>query len=224
MNQYLGLLEKALLDTLHSPAPGMSKGGQWPKRAVSMVSPDRMRNVRDLCEDVIERDVPGDFVECGVWRGGCAMMMAAVADGRRTSWACDSFEGLPRPSVKQDEGLNLWQYPALAVSEETVRENFRRFGVSTQRVNFLKGWFEDTLPTAPIEQISVLRCDGDMFKSTMDILVNLYPKVASGGYVIIDDYSDIPQCKLAVDTYRVEHDITAELETVDWTCVFWRKP
>lgn len=226
MSLYLDLLSKALLDTIHGPPPMNSAGKPWPKRAMSMVSPERMANVRQSCETALDEGIPGDFVECGVWRGGCSMMMAAVSNlfcGGNTTWLCDSFQGLPRPSVPQDESLNLWEFPELSVSEETVRENFRRFGIDTTHVRFLRGWFEQTLPTAPIEKIAVLRADADMYLSTRNIFDNLYDKVSPGGFVIVDDYADIDACKQAVDSFRAERNITTPMTQVDWTCVFWRK-
>ncbi len=227
MSPYLDLLAKALLDTIHSPTPGLGPGGRWPKRAVSMVSPERMANVQELCERALDESIEGDFVECGVWRGGCSIMMAAVSShfcGDNTTWLCDSFEGLPRPTAPQDADLNLWMFPELAVDEATVRGNFERFGVPLDRVRFLRGWFSDTLPGAPIDKIAVLRCDADMYQSTRDILDNLYSKVSPGGYVIIDDYNDIAACRAAVDEFRAENNDVAPLERIDWTAVYWRKP
>jgi O-methyltransferase len=87
---------------------------------------------------------------------------------------------------------------------------------------FLKGWFKDTLPTAPIQRIAVMRLDGDMYESTMDGLTNLYPKLSKGGFCIIDDYG-LDGCKKAVDDFRQQHGITAELKRVDWTGSYWRK-
>jgi O-methyltransferase len=85
----------------------------------------------------------------------------------------------------------------LAVSLEQVKANFDRYGLLDDQVRFLKGWFRDTLPVAPIERLAVLRLDGDMYESPMDTLVNLYPKLSEGGYVIVDDYGAIPACRQA---------------------------
>ena len=89
-------------------------------------------------------------------------------------------------------------------------------------VVFLKGWFKDTLPRAPIERLAVLRLDGDMYGSTMDALDNLYPKLSGGGFCIVDDYA-LPACRQAVDDYRARHGIGAPLLEVDWTGRYWRK-
>ncbi len=118
-------------------------------------------------------------------------ILAANGDTERTVWVADSFEGLPPPNPEEypaDAGLNFHEVDELAVSREEVERNFERFGLLDDQVRFLKGWFKDTLPGAPIEQLAILRLDADLYESTMDALVPLYPKVASGGYVIVDDY------------------------------------
>ena len=87
----------------------------------------------------------------------------------------------------------------LGVSFEQVRANFSRYGLLDERVHFLKGWFKDTFPAAPIERLAILRVDGDMYASTMDALTNLYGRVSVGGFVIIDDYGEIKTCRQAVE-------------------------
>jgi len=105
-----------------------------------------------------------------------------------------------------------------------VRANFERYGLLDDRVEFLEGWFKDTLPDAPIQGIAVLRIDGDMYQSTFEVLTYLYPRLARGGYVIVDDYSALPNCQAAVDDYRRAHAIDSEIQCVDWTGVYWQKP
>jgi hypothetical protein len=203
----------------------------YPARAHTMIGVKRLRNIQKLVEDVIANDVPGDLLEAGAWRGGATIFMRALLEAHdvrdRTVWVADSFEGLPpaNPEVyPADEGMKLNEIPALAISIEEVRSNFERYGLLDDQVKFLKGWFKDTFPGAPIEQLAVLRLDGDLYESTMDSLVPLYPKVVSGGYVIVDDYQIIPSCKKAVDDYRAEHGISAPIVEVDWNAVYWQKP
>jgi hypothetical protein len=144
----------------------------------------------------------------------------------RTVWVADSFRGLPPPNVEQypqDRGLDLSQEKFLAVSVEQVRANFRKYGLLDERVRFLQGWFKDTLPTAPIEQLAVMRLDGDLYESTMDALTSLYPKLSIGGYVIIDDYGAVPACAQAVTDFRGRHAIRDEVKRVDWTGAYWRR-
>ena len=86
-------------------------------------------------------------------------------------------------------------------SYEEVRERFARYGLLDEQVRFLRGWFRDTLPSAPIERLALLRLDGDLYDSTYDTLAALYPRVSVGGYVIIDDYDAVDECREAVHDY-----------------------
>ncbi|PSO55909.1 MAG: macrocin O-methyltransferase [Actinobacteria bacterium QS_5_72_10] len=208
-----------------------AEGRDWPSEAETMIGLRRLDSLQACVTRVLEDGVPGDLIETGVWRGGAAIFMrallAAYADRDRIVWAADSFEGLPKPDEEQypaDADDRLWTWGVLAVSLEEVEENFRRYGLLDEQVRFLPGWFHETLPAAPIDELAVLRLDGDMYESTMVALEALYPKVSAGGYVIVDDYGAIEQCRRAVDDYRHAHGITAELEWVDWTGAFWRRP
>jgi O-methyltransferase len=204
-------------------------GRDWPANAETMVGLKRLDNLEFCVADVVRRGVPGDVIETGVWRGGASIFMRAVlkayGDTERKVWAADSFEGLPKPDPSQihDVADALWQYAELAIPLDQVKANFDRYGLLDDQVRFLPGWFQDTLPTAPIERLSVLRLDGDMYESTMVALEALYPKLSRGGYVIVDDYHAIQGCHHAVNEFRAREGIDAELHQVDWTCMFWRR-
>jgi len=103
-----------------------------------------------------------------------------------------------------------------------VERNFAKYGLLDDRVIFLQGWFRDTLPTAPIGKLAILRLDGDMYGSTMDALENLYPKLSPGGFCIIDDFFLGP-CRLAVEEYRLAHGIDEEIRIIDSCSAYWRK-
>jgi O-methyltransferase len=221
-------------------APGMNSeltsdlqtraaGRDWPATAETMIGLFRLQNLQECIADILQRGVPGDLIETGVWRGGACIFMRAVlkafGDAKRTVWLADSFQGLPRPDAKTypaDAGDMLWAARELAVSIETVRANFERYGLLDDQVRFLPGWFRDSLPAAPIGQPALLRLDGDMYESTMVALRSLYPKVSPGGYVIVDDYGAIASCRQAVTDFRAEFAIRNELRSIDWTGVFWR--
>lgn len=111
-------------------------------------------------------------------------------------------------------------HPELAVSLEDVRYNFEKYTLLDRNVKFLKGWFKDTLPSAPIERLALLRLDGDMYESTMDGLVNLYPKVSAGGFVIVDDWGVVPACREAVNDYRRQFGLTEEIIPIDKSAVY----
>ena len=195
----------------------------------TMIGRARLENVAACLESIRRERVPGDLIECGVWRGGTTVLMRGflkafgIAD--RAVWVADSFAGLPGPSLPQDEGndMSAVKYPMLAISLETVRDLFARYDLLDGQVRFLPGWFKDTLPRAPIERLALLRIDGDLYESTRDALSALYPKLSAGGVVIVDDYHCIPACRQAVDEYRQQEGIATPIEAIDWTGVFWQK-
>lgn len=206
------------------------EGRDWPANAHTMIGIHRLDNLHFCVEDLLARKVPGDLMETGVWRGGAAILMRAILKANgvtdRRVWCADSFEGLPPPDAAKypaDANLAFNQFKELAVSLEEVQNNFRRYNLLDDQVKFLKGWFRDTLPGAPVERLALLRLDGDLYESTMDALTALYPKVSRGGYVIVDDYNDIPACRQAVHDYWQRHGIKEEIMAIDWSGVFWMK-
>jgi O-methyltransferase len=144
----------------------------------------------------------------------------------RTVWLADSFQGLPPPDNERypaDKGAHFEQYSYLAVSQAQVQDNFRRYGFLDDQVRFLPGWFRDTLPAAPVEQLAVLRLDGDLYGSTIEALDALYPKLSQGGFCIIDDYGAFRNCRKAVHHYRSRHGLRERIVDIDGVGAFWRK-
>jgi O-methyltransferase len=209
------------------------RGLDWPSFGYSMIGIKRLSNLQECIETVLRENVPGDLIETGAWRGGACIFMRAILrayDSERTVWVADSFEGLPSATAEPDRefvrikpNFNLAGHPYTSVSVEEVEENFRRFELLDGQVKFLKGWFKDTLPSAPIEELAILRLDGDMYESTMDVLTNLYVKVSHGGFIIVDDYHTWPTCKKAIDEFRVGHEIRESIEEIDGSGVYWRR-
>jgi O-methyltransferase len=195
-----------------------------------MVGLRRLANVRHCIESVLIENVPGDIIETGVWRGGTAIFMRGVLKAYgiedRYIWCADSFRGLPAPSPDKypaDADAHFQRRDILAVDVESVRRNFARYGLLDAQVRFLIGWFKDTLQEAPVQQLSVLRLDGDLYESTIQALDALYPRLSLGGYCIIDDYGVVDACRQAVDDYRGAHQISAGIMDVDGWCVYWRR-
>jgi hypothetical protein len=206
-----------------------SRGNDWPSHAHTMIGLVRLRNLRQLVTQVLEDDIPGDLIETGVWRGGACIYMrallAAYGIKDRRVWVADSFAGLPPPNphaFPADSGSQLHEIGLLAVSLEDVKDNFSRYGLLDEQVVFLKGWFKDTLPTAPIERLSIFRLDGDLYESTTQGLNALYHKVSPGGFVIVDDYA-LGGCRKAVEDFRRQHEVAEQLRDIDGTAVYWRK-
>ena len=204
-------------------------GFVWPSRAHTMIGTPRLDNLRSCIETVLEDGVEGDFIETGVWRGGACIFMRGILKAYgvedRCVWVADSFAGLPPPDpVKypKESEAPFHLHADLAISLEQVQRNFGRYGLLDGQVKFLKGWFRDTLPTAPVRKLAILRLDGDLYESTMDALT-LYPKLSPGGFVIVDDYNAVKACNDAIDDFRKERAIREELKLIEGCGAFWRK-
>jgi O-methyltransferase len=233
---YIDLIKRCLVNTIYfQPYQGISsevraEGQDWPIDAHTMIGMKRLNNIQLCVESVLEDKVPGDLMETGVWKGGATIFMRALLKAYgvvdRLVWVADSFEGLPEPDVvnyPQDDGIDLYKFPELSISIEEVRDNFLRYDLLDKQVKWIKGWFKETLPQAPVEKLAVLRLDGDLYESTIIALDSLYPKLVQGGYLIVDDYGCIEACREAVHDYREKHKISEEIVSVDWTGVYWRK-
>jgi len=206
------------------------EGRIWPRYAETMIGLRRLDNIQFCIESVLSNNIQGDLIEAGVWRGGASIFMKAVLVANRSIdrrvFVADSFEGLPRPDEKKyplDRGDIHHTEKYLSVSIDEVKNNFLKYGLLDDKVIFLKSWFKDTLVSAPIEKLSVLRIDADMYESTNDVLVNLYPKLSDGGFCIIDDYYNLKACRAAVEDYRTKENVTSLIKGIDWSGVYWQK-
>lgn len=244
---YLDLLKRSLTGTLYEPEPNHDsadargfvvafmmhyiRGG-----AVTMLPHVRLDNIRFCIEQVLADRVPGDLIETGVWRGGGCIFMRgclnALGGEDRVVWVADSFEGLPEPDPSHSKELEFFNSPMLqkgyqkmAAGLEEVRRNFAAYKLLDENVRFLKGWFSDTLPGAPINQLAVMRLDGDYYDSTMDALRSLYGKLSAGGFVIVDDYGEDlwTDCRKAVEDFRAQNGVAEPIVAVDTKCAYWRK-
>lgn len=239
---YLDLLIRVLANTIYEDpsthpdnvGPYQAQlrltGKDWPKVAHTMVGVCRLRNLRDLSVRAIEEGVPGDFIEAGVWRGGCCILLrgvlAAYAAKDRRVYVADSFDGLPLPNPEmypEDEGYNLRLHEQLAVPLETVKENFSRYGLLDEQVVFVEGLFKDTLPALQDGPFALIRLDGDLYESTYGSLKALYPQLSPGGFIIVDDVNFLPPCARAVKDFRESQGITAPMHRIDWSSSWWRK-
>lgn len=189
-------------------------------------------NVHNCVEAVLREEVPGDLLEAGVFRGGQSILMRGILKAygitdRRVILA-DSFEGLPEPDADSnfDDVIAhelLKKVGLFSATEEAVRENFKLYDLLDDQVEFISGWFSDTLPTAPIDKLAIMRLDADYYQSTMDALTNLYPKLSVGGWVILDDYGHPLGCRQAVGEFRERNDIADPIEMADDQVGFWQR-
>lgn len=185
--------------------------------------------------DYISRHVPkGAIIECGVWRGGSAMIAALTLQRLgdfRDIFLFDTYEGMPQPTVEdvrpgsgrpafdkwqelQRETHNEWCY----ASFEEVRSNMLRTGYPAEKIHFIKGKVEDTLPHPFVSDIALLRLDTDFYVSTLHELRALFPALMPGGVLIIDDYGHWAGSKQAVDEYFDAHQVPMLLNRLDYTC------
>lgn len=241
---YLGVLKLALCDlasaqpsavytdvdgALKSRALGddevylRATGMDWPLRGLTMAGLNRLDDLQACVERVVRDGVEGDLVEAGTWRGGSAILMRATLDALgaddRSLCVADSFAGFAPGDGRSTE---LAEVDFLAIGLEEVRANFARFGL-VDGVEFVRGYFEDTLHALRDRRWAIVRLDGDTYAATKTGLEELYPSLAVGGHLIIDDYGAFEECKRAVDDFRAQHRITEPLEQVDWTCARWQR-
>ena len=204
-------------------------GMDWPLHGLTMVGLARLDDLQQCVESVVRDGVAGDLIEAGSWRGGASILIRATLDSLgaddRTLWVADSFQGFP--AVEADgEGYDLRVDLAgvdfLSAPLAEVKASFARFGLD-EGVEFVPGFFEDTLPGMGGGRWSVVRLDGDTYEATRLSLEVLYPGLAAGGYLIVDDYLQIDPCREAVDDFRRERGIEEPLVEVDWSCARWRR-
>jgi hypothetical protein len=226
-------------------------GKDWPSQAHTMIGIRRLDNIQALVEQILQTQVPGDLIETGIWRGGSTIFMRGVLKAYgvtdRTVWVADSFDGFPRTEQQglsaesfTSPGLDAlrsgWVQSSLpaqvqdrldavmeGMSYDEVRERFDRYGPLDDQVHFLRGWFRDTLPSAPIERLALLRLDGDLYDSTYDALDALYPRLSTGGYAIVDDYNTYKECRRAVHDYLGRTGAGADIQPIDDEAVFWQR-
>lgn len=205
-------------------------GLDWPLHGLTMVGLKRLDDLQACVESVVRDGVAGDLIEAGSWRGGASLLMRATLDtlgaGDRTVFVADSFQGFPEASgdlsQRYDLALDLAGCDFLAVPLEEVREAFSRLGCE-RGVEFLPGFFQDTLPGLAGGRWSIVRLDGDTYEAVWTGLESLYSGLSVGGYVVVDDYLSLDRCREAVDDYRDAHGISEPIEEIDWCGVRWRK-
>lgn len=207
----------------------------------TMTSAERLYSVYKAIEYIEKAGIEGAVVECGVWRGGstmCALM--ALQEHKNTNrdiFLYDTYEGMSEPTEKDKDILGeaaakqlaertkneedvLWAYATL----DRVKENIQKTGYPANKVNFVKGKVEDTIPAAMPDKIALLRLDTDWYESTWHEMVYLFPKLVKGGVIIIDDYGHWAGAREAVDTYLKQNNITLLLNRIDYTGRIGIKP
>ena len=223
-NQLAGFKD---LDPEFSPIYEFSK-------SYTMTSTERLFHLYKTVEYIVRANIPGDLIECGVWRGGSMMLVAqtliALGDTSRTLYCCDTFEGHPKPSNELD--IDLWGNAAVNdwnkhkktdetsswgyVSMDEVQSNMESTGYPMNKIIFVKGMVEKTLGTIESNKFSLVRLDTDWYDSAKVGLDNLWPKLSIGGVLLVDDYGHYKGQKIAVDKYFEDQPIL--LNRIDYSC------
>jgi O-methyltransferase len=208
-------------------------------RPFTMTSPERIWALRNAVKHITEARIDGTIVECGVWRGGSMMTVARtlleLGDSSRELYLFDTFEGMPPPTehdvmytgaeaadllASQPKDSRMWG----AASQDEVEAALRPVGYPWEKLHFVAGKVEDTIPDAAPERIALLRLDTDWYESTLHELEHLYPRLARGGVLIIDDYGHWQGARRAVDEYFEREGIQILLNRVDYTARITVKP
>ena len=204
-----------------------------------MTTAVRCRRLWDSCKQVLDQNVPGCFVECGVWKGGSSAMIAlAILDAKqqRPLHLFDSFEGLPEPTEKDGELAPNYSGGRIdgklspinqcrSELQEVRKLILDKINLPEKLAHFHVGWFQDTVPLAArnLGPIALLRLDGDWYDSTKICLEHLYPLLSPGGVIILDDYFAWEGCRKATDEYRNQNQITNAIQRIDVDAGFWIK-
>jgi len=237
-DKYLHLLEMAVTGSLIDEAGrcGGGKGGcalsnlrpysaklrevgdDWPPFGHTMVGHKRLQNVRFALQDVIDHNVPGDFAELGVWRGGASIFAKAFLDikgqASRRVHVFDAFEKIPGYGDHSDFLMN---------SESAVKHNFEKYQVLDDKVLFYKGLFKDTVPRFKGHQLAVLRVDGNFYDSYQDALYYLYPQVPVGGIIIFDDVMSHKAVMACWKDFKKDQGLPEDLTPIDHHSAWFRK-
>jgi O-methyltransferase len=192
----------------------------------TMVPLRRLHNLQQLASRAVADGIDGAFVECGTWKGGSGALLAreaAKADPVRTTWFCDSYQGMPRPGRIDGWFAQLWTGHVQATPDD-VRAAVTALGCALDHVRIEPGWFEETLAHLDTGPISLLHVDCDWFDSVTTCVECLYDRVVPGGFVVFDDYGYWPGCRQAVDAFRARRRIDARLIRVDRSGAYFTKP
>ncbi len=207
----------------------------------TMTSPNRLIALCDSIRYIVQQRIPGDIVECGVWRGGsmmaAALMLKQMGQTRRSLWLYDTYQGMSRPSAvdvdhqgrrarhlldsqDRDNAESIWCVSSL----DEVKSNLAKTAYPPENIHCIVGDVEQTIPATVPWQISLLRLDTDWYKSTRHELIHLFPRLSPGGVLLIDDYGHWAGCRKAVDEFLAECGMPLFLNRIDYTGRIGVKP
>ncbi len=239
LNKAAAKFEYKIVRNVVEPGPDMKSDKQFMElyhfcRPYTMTSPERLFSLYQSVQYVVQNKIPGDFVECGVWKGGSSMMIARVLQmlnvTDRTIWMYDTYEGMTEPTQEdrdftgetaakqlktadKSDSNSVWCYSAL----EEVQANMQKTGYPTQLIKYIKGKVEETIPGEIPDSISLLRLDTDWYASTYHEMKYLYPLLQVKGVLIIDDFGHWEGAKKAILQYFNENQLYPLINRIDET-------
>ena len=204
--------------------------------AYTATSIERVYALKSAITYIIKNKIKGDFVECGVWKGGSCMLMAKTlvneGEKERKIWMYDTFDGMTEPTdddceietnisgsdllkntPKNTDKFNMWAYAPL----EMVKKNMKKTMFPEERIHFIEGKVENTLGKVKPQNMSLLRLDTDWYESTKCELEQLYPLLSIGGVLIVDDYGHFSGAKKAVDEYFSKTNVKPLMNRIDYS-------
>jgi len=201
------------------------KASDWLIRRNTMLGHERLQNLARLAQRIEDEQIPGDVVECGVYRGGSAAILARSATHSqlgRTVWLFDAFQGMPSATAKDGPEAGSW-VGNLRSSPQRVERLLRRTGAQMTRVRIVPGLFQETFRATHIPRIALLNIDADWYESVKLCLETFYDAVSPGGFVSIDDYGLWPGCRQAVDEFIETRKLAIRMERVEETAGWFQK-
>lgn len=186
-------------------------------------SEGKLRSLSQICQYLNEQGIPGDFVECGTYKGGSAAVMSKYLNNDRHLWLYDSFEGLPETSIKDGEEAKTWVGKCLATVED-VRQLMQLVSTSEENYTIWKGWFEQAFTEYPLpEKVALLHCDADWYNSVYLVLETFYDRIPNGGCIVLDDYGFWEGCREAFYDFCYSRNEKPLLERVEIDQAYWVK-
>jgi O-methyltransferase len=192
-------------------------------QAYTYCSFGKLKNISQVCQYLNHNNIPGDFVECGTYKGGSAAVISQYLESQRHLWLYDSFAGLPETSPEDGEDAKKWIGDCLA-SVEDVQTVMNLVGTKEENYTIRKGWFEDTFVNSPLpETVALLHCDADWYKSVLLVLETFYDRIPEGGCVILDDFGFWEGCREAFYDFCHQRQEKPLIERVESDQAFWIK-
>ena len=188
----------------------------------TLLSPNRLKNLKRLALLINMHGIEGDFVECGTYKGGSAALLATALTGKRHFWLYDSFKGMP--ATRDIDGMVAKEWAGkLVASEQDVIQVLNAVGLSTIHYTIRKGWFDQTFRQPLPRRVALLHCDADWYDSVLIVLETFYPLIPEGGCVILDDFGYWEGCREAFYDFCCKYGEKPLLERLEDSQAYWIK-